>query len=218
MSFWTKKPPAPAPRDWRERAARLPSLFVPGAELPGKREPIALRRSEVGELTLPTGRIVTGDAIATLDFAPFTRVAPTGVFPVDVAIAQLSADVAQIAAVRIAFSQAPIASWELATGGTGAATASPDGTAGYTATLALLADAQAVPRFAAYVDGSASGEWWYDVAFTEGKGWRHACFAPDATQQETCVLVSTGEGVLASYWGLDAAGAPVALITDFNAI
>ncbi len=166
-----------------------------------------------GMLHLPTGRLVTGDAIATLDFEPLSRTAPTGVYPVEASLVTVAPDKSLVAGVRIVFSDAPIVSWELAEGGTG-------GAPGYTGPLGLFIDAQMLPALQAYIDEADGTEWWYDPPKKQGNSWEVACFSPDSDRPETCALFQTGDGdgVFASYWGLDASGAPALLITDFNVV
>lgn len=89
----------------------LSTLFTPGFEIVAKKRRLVVSVPQIGMLHVPTGRIVTGDAIGTLDFAPFTRRAPTGVFPVEASLAKVSAHESLIAAVRVVFSPRPVASW-----------------------------------------------------------------------------------------------------------
>jgi hypothetical protein len=200
------------------RTEILPSMFTAGAEFAAKQHRYAVTVAPVGTLHLPSGRVVTGDAIATLDFEPLSRTAPPGTYPVEASLVTVPSHESLIAAVRVVFSREPVARWEAAAGGTGATTPSPRG-AGYTGPLGLLMDAETVPALQKYIDDSA-GEWWYDVPRTQGARWEYGCFQPDDDRAETCAIFQTGDGdgVFVSYWGLDASGAPVVLVTDFNVI
>ncbi len=194
-------------------------MFTPGFEIVAKKTRFVVSVPEIGQLHLPTGRVVTGDAIGTLDFEPCTRLAPVGVFPVEASLVKVSADEARIAAVRVVFSRRAVASWEAAGGGSGATTRSPSGAPGYTGTLGLFIDAQTVASLQAYIDNS-DAEWWYDPPKTRGNGWEYSCFQPDDASDATCVLFQAGDGdgVFVSYWGLDDGGEPAVLVTDFNVI
>jgi hypothetical protein len=110
----------------------IESLFTSGFEIVAKKRRLVVSVRQIGMLHAPTGRIVTGDAIGTLDFAPFTRLAPTGVFPVEASLVKVSAHESLIAAVRVVFSPRPVASWEPAEGGSGATSRSATGAPGYT--------------------------------------------------------------------------------------
>lgn len=200
------------------RTEILPTMFTPGAEFAAKRHRYAVTIAPIGMLHLPSGRIVTGDAIGTLDFEPLTRTVSPGVYLVEASLATVSKDEARIAAARIVFSQQPVATWEVAAGGTGATTPSPNG-AGYTGPIGLFIDADTLPALQTYIDAS-DAEWWYDVPRERGAKWEYGCFRPDDTREETCAIFQAGDGdgVFVSYWGLDATGTPVVLVTDFNVI
>lgn len=181
-------------------------MFTPGSEFAAKKHRFVVTVATIGDLHLPSGRLVSADAIAELDFEPLARAAPPGIYPVEASLATVSADEARIAAVRIVFSRAPTASWEAA---------GP----GYSGPMGLFIDADTVPALQKFIDESP-GEWWYEPPRTRGKSWEYACFKPDDDRDETCALFQAGDGdgPFVSYWGLDASGAPAMLVTDFNVI
>jgi hypothetical protein len=187
-------------------------MFRPGCELVSPKMRHVVTVQPVGMLHLPSGRVVTGDAIGTLDFAPLSRTAPPGVYPVEASLVTVSARESWIAGVRIVFSREPVVTWEMAEGGSG-------GVPGYGGPLGLFVDAQIVPGLEAYID-AADAEWWYQPEKTRGERWEVACFTPDDDRPETCALFKTGdgEGVFLSYWGLDATGTPALLVTAFNVL
>jgi len=162
-------------------------------------------------LHLPSGRVVACDAIATTDFVPLSRGVTPGVYPVEASVVTVSKDEARIAGARIVFSGATVSTWEVASGGS----AYPP----ETTSLGLFIDAQTVPALQSYIDDS-DGEWWYEPPKTLGKAWQVACFTPDDERPETCALFDStaGDGGFVSYWGLDAMGTAVVLVTDFNLI
>lgn len=195
----------PESSDWRARPAQLQALFA--------------RPTPVGMLQLPTGRIVAGEPIEPLDPMLLTRAAPIGEFPVEIGLVEVEPGEARIAAARIVFSAAPIASWEIAAGPEGAATPSAAGLPGYSSAMGMFMDAHTVALFHKYVDEAESPiEWWYDVPKREGKLWECACFQPDEHTPYNCAYMGPviSDDALVSYWGLDAGGAPVVLVTDFN--
>jgi hypothetical protein len=193
-----------------ERTALFPRMFTTGSELASKKKkPHVVTVVSVGPLHLPSGRLVTGDAIATTEFQPLTRTVAPGVYPVEASVVSVSKDEGRIAGVRIVFSREPVVRWEIASGGSGYP---PECTS-----LGLFIDARTVPALQAYID-AADAEWWYDPPMTKGNDWKVACFTPDDDRPETCVLfdITAGAGGFISYWGLDAAGTPAQLATEFN--
>lgn len=188
----------------KDLPARFATLFTPGAEIAFKRHRWPVSTVEVGPLHLPSGRIVIGDPIATIDYEALPRTAPRGVYRVEASLVALEPDDAPIGAVRVVFSQQPVVSWEAAGDG-------------YAGTFGMLLDFDTTPAFARYIDACES-EWWYQVSRQRGETWEYACFTPDDGRPETCVFFSAdgGDGLCESYWGLDASGAPVVFVTDCN--
>jgi hypothetical protein len=221
MAFWNKQPKqSAAPRDWRARAAMLPSMFVRDFEFATKRHAIFVTPKTIGSLPLPTGAVVC-QAAAWDDYQPLARRAPTGTFAIELSLAAVAPDEDRVAAARIVFSSEPAATWELAAGASTLVATTAEGLAGYTGTLGMFMDAQGIASLQAFQAAAASPiEWWYDVQFTEGARWQHTILRPDPAQPAAAALFSTGtyEGTFVSYWGLDARGGVVTLVTDCNVI
>lgn len=170
----------------------------------------------VGMLHLPSGRLVAGDAIATLELASLSRTVAPGIYSVDASIATVSADESRMAGVRIVFTQEPVVSWEVASGGSLAAS-------GFTGPTGIFIDAQLLPALEQYIaDAASPDEWYYDPPKIEGKRWEVACFAPDDDRPETCVIFETNsynsDGPYLTYWGLAANGTPAMLVVDVNLV
>lgn len=193
--------------NWRTRAARLPAMFAEDARFWLGSHTIHATPRPVGTLHVPSGRLVTGDAVSTIDFVPLARPAPVGDFAVEVSVATLPSGEQRLAAMRLLFSPQPIAGWELA-----------DET-GYDGGLGILMDADTIGDYQRYVDEN-SGEWWYGLSSQKGDGWEYGCFRPDEQRAANCAYFTPGayEGPYLSYWALDASGQPVMLATDFNVI
>ncbi|HSD91196.1 MAG TPA: DUF4241 domain-containing protein [Kofleriaceae bacterium] len=210
--MWFRKKPS-EPVDRQARGAKLATLF----DVP----------KQIAALCVPTGRLVIGpppvSQWSSKRLEPLDRPCPTGTFPVDVCLTPVSAssEEAAIAAVRIMFSQTGVARWEVAMGGSAGRKRAADGTPGFNSARAVMMDAQTVPLFDTWINECNSPtSWEQDVPFEEGKRWCHATLIPDETRPENIAIFSTGtyDGVFVSYWGLDAQGAPVVLITDFNVV
>jgi hypothetical protein len=82
-------------------------------EIPAYDEPLTFATETIGELALPTGRLVAWDPLVLQNAEPFTRAVPPGRFPVEVALADLDVG-RRIAFARIRFSAEPAVRWEAA--------------------------------------------------------------------------------------------------------
>ena len=91
--------------------------FTPGASLKTKDGVVQFSEKRVGDLLLPSGKIVASDVFfSSLAPPPLDRTVTPGKYPVSIAIARFPSNGGQrIAFDKVAFSSAPIVSWELAT-------------------------------------------------------------------------------------------------------
>lgn len=104
-----------------ERDARdLPpftAAFTAGTRFARKHgRPIEMSTRQIGDfLRIPSGRVVVGDP-GLIDFAapppPFAREVPVGVFPVELALADLGYDCMRVACARVRFTARPAVRWE----------------------------------------------------------------------------------------------------------
>jgi hypothetical protein len=168
----------------------------------------------IGELKLPTGRIVACDPFTT-DFAsanePLAGAAPTGVFPVEVALATYGNGDTRVACVRVRFADEPAVRWQ-DPGQPDQLDTAQGPTSGYgvdTGTGCFF-DAAAVGA----VDSDA---WLAAMEATQVPTWG---WHVDELATANVVMFSTGfgDGIYASYWGFDAAGRVVELVTDFRVL
>lgn len=194
-------------------------MFSPGFTFVVSAAPLVVSVHEIGTLHLPSGRLVSGDPVGAFEFEPFDRQTPVGAFPVQASLVSISPTESRIAAVRIMFSQQPIARWEVATGGTATESRGASGLPGYEGPLGMFLDRDTVPALEAYIDKNGP-EWFTSPSRAEGRLWEYACFQPDPGRYETCVLFQAGrgEGVFTSYWAFGANDEPSMLVTDFNVI
>ncbi|GAO41399.1 hypothetical protein FPE01S_01_04110 [Flavihumibacter petaseus NBRC 106054] len=75
--------------------------------------PIDFYTVEIGELKLPSGRIVACDNVNSFHAKPFVQQFPTGQFPVQLAIAKIATD-ERVAYARVRFTNEPVTKWEYA--------------------------------------------------------------------------------------------------------
>lgn len=184
---------------------------------------------EIGEVNLPTGRVVVGDPLVDLSATPLAqRVAP-GRYPVIVAIAHLSHKkrVEQriaCAMLRIsdrrpvrwvnAVKEAPDDSeWEV------------DGVFGYGVDTGMgcFASAESAEAIGERMDADDEYLGWVldaaEQVHVPMRGW--VSVVPDARMSDANVVVFSsgmGDGFYASYWGYDERDEPVCLITDFTVV
>jgi hypothetical protein len=210
-------PPPPfeplGPEGLFESYSRLGAVTVNGS--PGRPSV-----SKAGDVVLPSGRVVAGDAFL-LDDPPFTMTLPPGIQPV-LLLHVASGDFgSSVAAAMVRVGEAPVARWEGAQirdmspgsdpfvygvdGGTGSFT-SPEAIS----RLRSMPSESANALFDRLVDEySKGGEYVQTATMTvdSGSGLNIVTFAS-----------GFGDGGYASWFGLDAAGMPVALLTSFDLI
>lgn len=181
------------------------------------------------ELVLPTGRIVAADP-GNLDDSVdnyFTETVSPGAYPVDLAIQSYgeSHGSANVACMRVAFQQAPIANWVMATTvGQDPATLEPFQMFGYGVDVGMGSFADSAGLVAVLQEYRQQGkylyeEFYFDVVLPAYEAAEGACNIPlDESTGSNLVICDSGwgDGFYASYWGFDRQGKPVCLITDFG--
>jgi hypothetical protein len=210
-------PPPPfeplGPQGLFESYARLGAVTVNGSA--GR-----LSISKAGDVVLPSGRVVAGDAFL-LDDPPFTITLSPGIHPVLLLHVTGGDFGAGVAAAMVRLGEAPVARWEGAQirdmppgsdpfvygvdGGTGSFT-SPEAIA----RLRSMPSASANALFDRLVGEYSKG----------GEYVQTATMTVDGASGMNIVTFSSGfgDGAYASWFGFDAAGTPVALLTSFDLI
>lgn len=200
--------------------------FQDGATISDAQGALAtVRVLEMGSLVAPTGRIIACDPLTALEPTPFAqRVAP-GSYPVIASVAALVNGDQRVACVMLRLREAPVARWEMARlEGQEGVTLEEDEFFGYSvdAGVGCFMDAHA----AAALDARYESDESYDEALIDAMeasradGWEHANVMLDLASGVNLVMVESGwgDGIYASYWGYDAQGAPVCLVTDFSVL
>lgn len=180
----------------------------------GQRDVLHVQRA--GVLDVPSGRLVAYDPLSDARLRTFQRMVPAGRYPV--LLSRWKSDAQRderIAAAKVQFSEAPAVRWELA--------------------LREGDDAQKLRRKsdAAFPVDSGNGcfmdadrvKLWSsrnaearEVLVNSGRGDKRDVFVLGPASGAEVVGFSTGmgDGWYRSWWGLDAADAPVSLVTDFG--
>lgn len=195
-------------------------LFEEGTEIDTEIGRVVLRVREAGRLTLASGRVVACDPLSEPDAGPFARGVPAGTFPVTLSVAHFEDGDRRVAGALVRFSGGAPASWELALrpdenpsdldegeifgypvdSGTGCFT--DEGTARLV--LSHPDPDEFADTLIDEMERNYEDTWtWADIEVTAG---------------HNLVAFSTGvgDGTYASYFGLDAAGEVVCLVTDFS--
>lgn len=171
----------------------------------------------IAELEVPSGRLGAADPFVTsFDEGPaaFARRAPTGAFPVELAVARFAQGDARVACARVRFSSTEAVRWEPATF-EGQRPLAGDELPGYgvDAGTGCFFDAEARGD----VDEATGARW---IAAMQVRGvdtWSwHAADLGGAN----VVMFSSGwgDGFYTSYWGFDADGRVTELVTDFEVL
>jgi len=195
--------------------------FTPGASLKTKEGVVQFSENRVGELLLPSGKIVASDVFfSSLAPPPLDRAVTPGKYPVSIAIAHYPSNGGQrIAFAKVAFSTAPIVSWQLASEEGAPEQRRKNAVYGYgvdsgtgcftdfeTANeMHRMPDTKALcDRIIAALDGSLPPDC------------RNADLLISPGHNLVAFSSGVGDGLYVSYWGLDAKGKVCALVTDFD--
>lgn len=170
---------------------------------------------EVGKLRLTSGRVVTCDPLlGSSGLTPLARTVPPGQYPVVLSVVR-----GRVACAMLRFRKSRPVRWELATRpGQDLAKLGPGRIFTYSVDSGIgsFLDADQIPHLGKLLDGvlidsraesatdSLAGEWGERVL-------------NDATGGNLIAFHSGwGDGGYGSYWGLNSAGDPVSLVTDFR--
>jgi hypothetical protein len=179
----------------------------------------------IGELVLPTGRLVLCDALTDPQAGPLARIVEAGTFPAHVSIARLEGGDERIAAAMLRFSEGTIDEWELAMAPNAVPLEAEEthfvgypvesGTGSFlsaeSASL-LAARLESEPDFHERIAEALRARYrdtrdWADVPIDEATGVNALLFS-----------AGLGDGVYPSFWGLTSERRPVCLITDFGLV
>jgi hypothetical protein len=164
----------------------------------------------IGELEVPTGRLVVCDPIAIPDEPPLARAVPTGTYSVEVSLVEIAPQHSRVASMRVSIADRPATSTEHA--------ADFGVDAGLVAIMDARTQAERATREAALLKASPLANYYDDVLAEEledpEREWTMHRPLPDGGN---VAIVQSGLGRLYScFWLLDAGAEPVALIVDFK--
>ena len=188
----------------------------------GEVDGVAIDPIDVGRLQLPSGSVVVADpSYFTADFTrPFRRKIAPGAYALEFVIADLEQWGSRVAFARLRLSSNEVETWEWAE------TTAPGELNvffGVDAGMACFADADAAAIFARvqtdFYAKHPDGNYYNDVLskdFPSDAYWGEHRPDPKSLVKVFVCGSGFGDGLYAAYWGLDAAGAPVELVVDFQ--
>lgn len=203
--------------DVNEASSNLGILALTPEELAARK----IKLIEMGELVLPTGEIVVADPLVTPDRDPLARRVKPGKYPVTLYGAQ-----GRNAVAVLRFAPSIPVKWELATlAGQDIATLKKDEIFGYPvdAGTGSFMDKAAYPlmleREKREIAAGAKDFNYYDGVLASEYG-DYVMHRPIPESETNVAVFSSGwgDGFYASFWGLDAAGEPLVLMTDFGVL
>lgn len=227
MTFLACRPEPPPSRVEGPAGGGPPDLvraFEPNARH-GADAPMTVRVVSIGELAVPTGRLIVTDPYANPDPVPLSLTVPPGRYPVLLSLARRESDEFEnVAAAMVRFADAVPVSWRPALW-----PGQDEGSLGENQFFGYPVDS----GNGAFMDsaGSAAFERLRDpemryIARIGAEQERHladggwANVIVDSATALNVVLFPSGfgDGTYPSYWGHDSAGRVVRLVTDFGVL
>lgn len=202
--------------------------FDPSAEFHNVYGTFRCVTRQIALLSVPSGRIVAGDPLVDLSVTPFATVVPPGEYPVLLAIARRRRPEGvdeRIACAMVRFSDAQPERWVIATTPEQDPAELEEGEifgygvdagmgcfASVEAAVALQRRMEADEAYADHITDES------EKVYVSTRDWASVVPEPGGTANVVAFSSGMGDGFYASYWGLDGAGSPVCLVTDFQLV
>jgi hypothetical protein len=211
----------PTPTQAQENMDILEKAFVPGTTSAVDGATVSFGIQNLGKLKVPTGQLIACDPLVLMGEKPFARKTPTGEYPVEMAIARIKGD-ERIAFARIRFSSGQVKKWEMAvTPGQDVSTLKDGDVFGYgvDSGTGSIMDKKAADALQVKMDRDQS---YSDRLLAEMKktykNTREWALINVGDANAAVFSSGYGDGLYASYWGLDSNGEVVTLVTDFGVV
>lgn len=182
-------------------------------------EPATLAVLSLGAFDLPSGRLAGVDALL-LEGVPYVLTVAPGRYPLQIVLARLPTGEERVALLQLRLSDRPAARWDNALiEGDDPAALDEDELSVFDVEsgVAALFDAAALQDWRAELGGNPDALRQLERVLRENRRpvWTWARVQA-AGGSGILVTAGQGEGEVAAYWGRDEAGAPVALVMDFD--
>lgn len=197
-------------------AAHLTRLLCDLADGEARHGAVRLECRTIGELTLPSGRIVACDAAVEPGHPPFVGAVMPGRYPVRVAIAHLAGGDHRIAGAWLRFAEGAPARWEPAP--FEGVPEHADHAYGVDSATGAFVSLEGARRLAALTDdrfAEAVGDA-MDASYRDTRAWAVIPVPGDPPLEAAVFSSGAGDGAYPSYWGYGDDGAPRCLLTDFR--
>jgi Protein of unknown function (DUF4241) len=189
-----------------------PLFAGPLALVTDRGDAVDTRVVDVAPLRVTSGAVVTFDPLSAWELDPLERSVPNGEHPVRLCIARFGTD-ERVAAARLTLGAGHAVRWEMATrAGEDPATLAEHNFFGFgvDAGTAAFADVAEARRLAEAQNDDLTDAMQASYVHT----WSHA--ATLGTPNAVAFSSGFGDGSYCAWWGLDADGAVVALVIDFD--
>ena len=200
----------------------LSRLFEDGREIATGIGRVTLRLRDAGHLLVTSGRVVACDPFTSPETEPFTRVAPTGRHAVVLSVAHFEDGDQRVAGAMLRLGDGQPARWEMALLAAEELAELAEGEMfgyGVDSGTGCFMDEEAAQALARKMDEdeSYSDELIDEMEKTYVHTWSWANVGlGDGGANLVAFSTGVGDGLYASYFGLDAEGRPVSLVTDFS--
>ncbi|HYR12481.1 MAG TPA: DUF4241 domain-containing protein [Longimicrobium sp.] len=201
----------------------LSDALVEGTRVAPDGESLSLALHALGNLVLPTGRIVACDPFMADEDAPFTRSVPPGRYPVLVNVARRTNGDQRVAYAILRFADPRPVGWEMALlPGQDTSTLGENEFFGYgvDAGTGCFMDASVVkPLVERSTPENGYSEDLVELmekTYVSTWSWMDYVLDPGTGANVIAFSSGWGDGAYPSWWGLDESGAAVCLVTDFG--
>jgi hypothetical protein len=209
------------PEEQIERQDIFRRVFVEGTTVTQGDTTFSFYRQEIGQVKIPTGKLVACDALFLMDKGiPFTRMVPAGEYPVELAIARIETD-ERIAFARIRFSDRTAVKWEMAAlPGQDIRTLKKDQIFGYPVDSGTgsFMDQRGYEELLKRSEKDGYFTFVISEMRKEYKPTRDWTIMDYGDSNVAFFSSGAGDGMYASFWGLDEQGNVVDITTDFNLV
>ena len=194
------------------------TAFMKGTTQKVNKATLSLYGINIGKLRMPSGILVACDPMHIDEYGiPYTQVFPKGEFPVQLAIAKLDLE-ERVAFARILFNDQPVAKWEFALqAGQSQLPLGQEKKHGYSvdAGVGIFIDAEAAKVLDRQATNDMDGALFAALQKNYRNDWKYAMYT-FGNHNVAAFSTGFGDGFHSTYVGLDAAGKPCRILTDFG--